>query len=152
MMIRNSRIQDICVISHIYLDMRWIVTKLNEMTLSVSLHRFFWIGKIYRKHRKWYEFCTNSQDRNHQEYQCTRKSRVHKIPYQNPYILYKNLKNTNLSQITPNTTKILKSHQTPPKHSNHTKDSQTSYVSHNSSPNIWVGQDHPKIVGREIFG
>ncbi len=45
----------------------------------------------------------------------------HKIPYQNPWILYKNLKNTNLSQITrnphentqitPNTTKPLKSHQ-----------------------------------------
>ena len=48
------------------------------MTLSVSLHRIFWIRKIYLKHRKWYEFCTNSQDRNQQEYQCTRKSRVHK--------------------------------------------------------------------------
>ena len=79
-------------------------------------------------------------------------SQKHKIPYQNPSILYKNLKNTNLAQITPNTTKILKSHQTPPKLSNHTKDSQKSYVSHNSSPNIWVGQDYPKIVGHGKFG
>ena len=47
------------------------------------------------------------------------------------------------TQTTPNTTKILTPHTT--------KDSQKSYVSHNSSPNIWVGQDHPKIVGREIF-
>ena len=69
-------------------------------------------------------------------------SQKHKIPYQNPYILYKNLKNTNLSQITPNTTKILKSHQTPPKHSNHTKDSQKSYVSHNSSPK-YLGRARP---------
>ena len=85
----------------------------------------------------------------HSKIACSQK---HKIPYQNPYILYKNLKNTNLSQITPNTTKILKSHQTPPRHSNHTKDSQNSYVSPHSSQNIWVGQDHPKIVGRQIFG
>ena len=57
----------------------------------------------------------------------------HTIPYENPWISYKNHKNINLAQITLNIIKILKSHQTPPKHPNHTKHHQNTQITPNTT-------------------
>ena len=109
------------------------------MSLSVSLHRFFWIGKIYLKHRKWYEFCTNSQDRNHQEYQCTRKSRLHKN--------IKFLTKTNQFYTkTSKTPTLLKSHQTPRKYWNHTKHHENTEITPNTTKTLKSHQRLPNIV------
>ena len=69
----------------------------------------------------------------------------HKIPYQNPSILYKNLKNTNLSQITRNPTKTLKSHQNTQTTPNTTK----TLKSHQRLPKIVrLPPRIPKYLGR----
>ena len=128
-----------CDITHI----SWYPMDRNEVERDDfvgSLHRFFWIGKIYLKHRKCYEFCTNSQDRNHQEYQPTRKSRLHR-----------NIKFLTKTHIfytkTSKTPTFPKSHQTPRKYWNHTKHHQNTQITPKTPKHRTSPTTHPQIFG-----